>query len=114
LGLGLGLFLSPNNSAIMGAVSRERLGVASGLMALTRTLGQTTGLPIMSTLFIAIIHRQEGWMPGGNLSAIPPRLIVSGLTGTFHLGALLVFISLILSLVVWWLDRSNRLGEKSG
>jgi EmrB/QacA subfamily drug resistance transporter len=114
LGLGLGLFLSPNNSAIMGAVPREQLGVASGLMALSRTLGQTTGLPIMSTLFIAVIHGQENWMPGGDLSAIPPRLIVKGLTGTFHLGALLVLIAILLSLTAWWLDRSSPFGSKTG
>ena len=33
IGLGMGFFQSPNNSAIMGAVPSQRLGVASGLLA---------------------------------------------------------------------------------
>ena len=40
-------FQSPNNSAIMGAAPPERLGVASGLMALSRNFGSTIGMPMM-------------------------------------------------------------------
>ena len=40
-GIGLGIFQSPNNSAIMGAVPRNRLGIASGLLALSRTLSDS-------------------------------------------------------------------------
>jgi nitrate/nitrite transporter NarK len=44
VGLGMGLFQSPNNSAVLGTALVERLGVVSGLLAITRTLGQTVGL----------------------------------------------------------------------
>ncbi len=54
LGLGMGIFNSPNNSAIMGAVPRERLGTASGLLSLTRTLGQTTGVALVGAAWAAI------------------------------------------------------------
>ncbi|VVS92507.1 DHA2 family efflux MFS transporter permease subunit [Desulfoluna spongiiphila] len=43
LGAGMGLFMSPNNSAIMGSVARDRLGIASGLLTAARTLGQAMG-----------------------------------------------------------------------
>ena len=33
VGIGIGLFRSPNNSAVMGSVTREHLGVASGLLS---------------------------------------------------------------------------------
>lgn len=33
-GVGLGIFRSPNDSSVMGAVPRERLGIASGLLSL--------------------------------------------------------------------------------
>ncbi|MBU3948137.1 MAG: hypothetical protein KJ882_09065 [Proteobacteria bacterium] len=32
-GLGTGLFVSPNNSALMGAAPRNRQGIASGVLA---------------------------------------------------------------------------------
>ena len=54
VGLGMGIFNSPNNSAIMGAVPRERLGVASGLLSLTRTLGQTTGIALVGASWAAL------------------------------------------------------------
>ncbi|MBA4393628.1 MAG: MFS transporter [Desulfobacca sp.] len=109
LGLGLGFFLSPNNSAIMGAVPRERLGVASGFLALTRTLGQTTGIPIMSTLFITIIHRQGYWSSGENLSNVPRKVIVDGLTGSFRLATILTLVSIAFAIMAWWLDHRSGL-----
>ena len=51
VGLGMGMFQSPNNSAIMGAAPRERLGIASGMLAVTRTLGQTTGIAVLGALW---------------------------------------------------------------
>ncbi len=56
VGLGMGIFQSPNNSAIMGSVPRDRLGVASGLLSLTRTLGQTTGVALIGALWAALVH----------------------------------------------------------
>jgi len=51
IGVGMGIFQSPNNSAIMGSAPRARLGVASGLLAITRTLGQTTGIAVLGALW---------------------------------------------------------------
>lgn len=39
LGLGVGTFQATNNTAVMGSVPLERLGIASGLLALSRNLG---------------------------------------------------------------------------
>lgn len=59
IGLGMGTFQSPNNSAIMGSVPRERLGVASGLLSLTRTLGQTTGVALIGASWAALVHLRD-------------------------------------------------------
>src|SRR6266566_5132246 len=42
-GIGTGLFTSPNNSAVMGAASRARMGTAAGLLATSRSLGMALG-----------------------------------------------------------------------
>jgi EmrB/QacA subfamily drug resistance transporter len=57
VGLGVGLFTSPNNSAIMGAVPQAIQGLASGLVATARTLGLILGVAISGALFGSEIHR---------------------------------------------------------
>ena len=44
LGIGLGLFTPPNNSAVMGSAPANRLGVAGGILNMTRSLGTSVGV----------------------------------------------------------------------
>ncbi len=44
VGLGLGMFSSPNNSSVLGSVPRSRLGTASGTVAQMRITGQVLGI----------------------------------------------------------------------
>jgi len=60
VGLGIGIFQSPNNSAIMGAASRHELGIVSGLLSITRTLGQTSGIAVVGALWAARVSRYSG------------------------------------------------------
>ncbi len=58
IGIGAGIFQSPNNSEIMSSAPRESLGVASGLLSLTRTLGQTTGIAILGAIWTGFVFSQ--------------------------------------------------------
>lgn len=49
--LGQGLFQSPNNSAIMGAVPADRRGAAAGMLATGRTMGQAISVAIAGAVF---------------------------------------------------------------
>lgn len=51
VGLGSGMFQTPNNSAIMGAVPPNRRGIASGLLATMRNLGMVLGVAISGAVF---------------------------------------------------------------
>jgi EmrB/QacA subfamily drug resistance transporter len=51
LGFGMGLFLSPNNSAVMGAVPKQRLSVANGMNSLIRNLGMFIGTALAVGVF---------------------------------------------------------------
>jgi EmrB/QacA subfamily drug resistance transporter len=51
VGLGIGLFTSPNNSAIMGAVPPTHQGLGSGIVATARTMGNVLGIAISGSLF---------------------------------------------------------------
>ncbi len=61
LGIGFGLFSSPNTNAIMGAVERRQFSVASATLATMRMLGQMFSMG-MTALVIALFvgHRQIG------------------------------------------------------
>jgi len=49
-GIGMGLFQSPNNAAVMSALPRARLGSGGGLLATARNGGMATGIGIASAL----------------------------------------------------------------
>lgn len=44
LGIGIGLFNPANNSAIIGSLPREKIGLASSFLALARNLGMVVGI----------------------------------------------------------------------
>ena len=60
MGVGIGLFMSPNSTVIMAAAPRARLGVASSMIGLTRMLGQTTGIALLGAVFASNVARYAG------------------------------------------------------
>lgn len=105
LGLGAGVFQSPNNSAIMGAAPRERLGIASGLMSLSRTLGQTTGTAVIGALWATqVLHLAGVPLPDGATSA-PPAIQVSALHTTYLVITGMIAVALLLTV---WAFREER------
>ncbi len=55
LGIGFGIFSSPNTNAIMSAVEKRYYGVASGILATMRLLGQMFSMGIVMMVFAVII-----------------------------------------------------------
>lgn len=51
MGIGNGLFQSPSNNAILSNVPKSELGVASGILSLSRNMGNILGVAITITLF---------------------------------------------------------------
>ena len=93
IGIGFGVFQSPNNSAIMGAAPRSQLGVASGLLALSRTLGQTAGITLMGALFAGLAIAAGA----SDLSSAPAAAVVFAAQGTFHVAAALSAVAVLLA-----------------
>ncbi len=107
VGIGIGCFQSPNNSAIMGAVPRERLGVASGLLSLTRTLGQTVGIAVMGALWSAQITVRSS-ATSQDITAAPASIQVLALNDTLRIIVILMVVALLLSLWALWQERRQR------
>jgi MFS family permease len=57
IGVGMGLFSSPNSASVMGAAPRERLAVASATLNLMRFYGQSLSLALASSLAAVYIPR---------------------------------------------------------
>lgn len=51
LGVGFGLFSSPNNNAAIGSARKDRLSIASALLNLARTLGNMMSTAVVMMLF---------------------------------------------------------------
>ncbi|HEY9879861.1 MAG TPA: MFS transporter [Leptolyngbyaceae cyanobacterium] len=100
-GVGLGIFQSPNNSAILGSVPPERLGIASGLLSLTRTLGQTTGVPLLGAIFAALTLAHSTATNVTSVTSAPPEAMVAGFQGIFRLAALVLAIASVIVFTLW-------------
>jgi EmrB/QacA subfamily drug resistance transporter len=111
VGIGMGVFQSPNNSAVMGAAPRERLGIASGLLAITRSLGQTAGIAVLGALWAARVFAAVGQTLPGGATAAPPSAQVVALHETF-LGVTALML-LALGLNVWAWQRERRQAQQA-
>ncbi|MBN2145935.1 MAG: MFS transporter [Anaerolineales bacterium] len=60
VGLGTGTFISPNNSALMGAAPRNRQGIAAGILATARNLGMVLGVGLAGAIFTTILAHGQG------------------------------------------------------
>lgn len=107
IGLGVGIFQSPNNSAVMGSAPRERLGVVSGLLAVTRTLGQTTGIAVLGALWAGRVFFHEGESLSEGVTAATAAAQVAGLHDTFIAAAGLMVVAL--GLAIWGLLQSRQM-----
>jgi len=106
VGIGLGTFQSPNNSAVMGAVPRERLGVASGLLSITRIVGQTTGIAVLSALWAGRVAAHHGAPLPEGANTAPAAAQVAGLHDIFLVIVGLIAFGLVLS--VWALVQEKK------
>lgn len=58
MGIGFGLFSSPNSNAIMSSVEKRHLGVASGVVGTMRMIGQMLSMGIAMMLIALFIGKQ--------------------------------------------------------
>ncbi len=96
--IGMGLFQSPNNSIVMGAVRPERLGIASGLLSLTRILGQIVGIAVLGTVWNLRRAAYDG--PAD-------EALLAGMHDTLALVAGIVLVGLLLAIWAGVKERSR-------
>ncbi len=107
LGLGMGIFQSPNNSAVMGSVPRERLGVVSGVNVIGRTLGNTAGVAALGALWASRVLVYAGPDFAGDVTEAVAVAQTSALRDVSFVAMAMVGLALAMS--VWGLVRGPAL-----
>ena len=99
VGLGTGMFNAANNTSVLNAVSREYLGVASGLLSLMRSLGQSTGVPLAATIFglLALGHAESADTRA--LLSLPASSLVHGTRWVFVAAGLVALAAAVVTTV---------------
>lgn len=83
----------------MGAVPREHLGVVSGLLILSRTLGQTAGVAVLGTAWAGWVRFYNSGIIAGSVTEAPVHTRIEGFRNIAFLSAALIFFALIL--ILW-------------
>jgi EmrB/QacA subfamily drug resistance transporter len=101
MGIGFGLFSSPNSNAIMSSVEKRHLGVASGVVGTMRMVGQMMSMGIALMLISLYI---------GNQTINPSTYhgLISGMRTGFLIFSILSLCGIFASLA-----RNNNLGTRS-
>jgi hypothetical protein len=99
IGVGFGLFSSPNQSAIMSCVESRHYGIASSLIATSRNIGQVSSMALIT--LVMSLHL-------GTLSfaAAPKNTLVSAFRTQFIIFALICAAGIFIS--------AQRKGGNSG
>ncbi len=79
-GFGSGMFVAPNNSALMGAAPRNRQGIASGVLALARNVGMALGVGLTGAVFTTMLARGQNGDPATLVRAVNGGLLFAAFT----------------------------------
>ncbi len=101
MGVGFGLFSSPNSNAIMSSVEKRYLGVASGVVGTMRMVGQMLSMGIAMMLIALFIGKRPI-----DISTYPG--FISGMRTGFVIFSILSVLGIFASLA-----RNNGLAEKN-
>ncbi|MBB3131859.1 EmrB/QacA subfamily drug resistance transporter [Paenibacillus rhizosphaerae] len=96
LGIGSGLFQSPNNSLVMSQVPRTQLGSAGSVNSLVRNVGMVVGITVATTILFHVMslragRRVTGLVPGH------PDIFLSGMHAVFSTSACICLVAAVLT-----------------
>jgi len=106
IGLGMGTFQTPNNTAIMGAARRGASGVVGGLLTLTRFFGQVVGTAVLGSLWATRAVAQAGAPRDSDATGLSAAAQVAGLHDVIDV--IRILIGVALALVIADLARGRR------
>ena len=111
-GLGLGLLVSPIAETALGGVQSDQRGSASALLSVSRMIGMTTGLAVMTALGTVQFHDLVADVPAFSTDPVVQQQIIDSATGAamevftrfYMYAAVLAAVALI---PAWLMTRSR-------
>lgn len=101
LGLGVGLFSSPNISSVMGSVPPQRRGVASAVRATVFNTGSVVSIGLVAYIITTVIPYRvvSGIISGGYTTLTPADSMgfVTGIGRTFIVTAIITLVGMFAS-----------------
>jgi EmrB/QacA subfamily drug resistance transporter len=99
IGAGLGIFHPPNNSALVGSVPKEMLGVASAIGSTARQIGSSVSLAISGALYGSIVVRHLSLLESKGIDPAAAKKLASaaGFTDTLVVTLIIAVIGILTS-----------------
>ncbi len=104
-GLGTGIFVSPNNSSLMGSAPLDRQGIASGILATARNVGMVLGVGLAGAVLTTFLIGSAAHDSGALYHAVSIGFLIAA--GIALLGA---FVSLVRGSNSYYGTREPELG----
>jgi EmrB/QacA subfamily drug resistance transporter len=95
-GLGTGIFISPNISALMGAAPHERQGIAAGMLATARNAGIALGIGLAGAVLTTVLANGGAETPA---DAARLGLFAAAVARGLHLAAIAAALGCLVSLI---------------
>ncbi|WP_150275864.1 MFS transporter [Paenibacillus tepidiphilus] len=105
LGIGSGLFQSPNNSLILSKVPRTQLGSAGSVNSLVRNVGMVVGITVATTILFNVMSSEAGYRVN-DLVPGRPDIFLSGMHVVFMTSSAICLVSAVLT--GWRLVTARR------
>jgi len=107
LGVGMGIFQTPNNNLLMSSVPRHRLGVGSSVLSIVRSLGYSVGAALAAAIVSARLAAATGQTSlqflGTEAARVSDSAALTAFISGFHIAclaaALLCFVGAAISAV---------------
>ncbi len=92
LGLGVGIYMSPNNNSVLTSAPQDKIGLVGGFLALVRNVGMVSGIAVAISVFGVV----QGHAAALGLDRV--AAFSSGFRAALTSGAVLAFVAGCLSL----------------
>jgi EmrB/QacA subfamily drug resistance transporter len=99
LGVGQGMFMSPNSSAVLGSVPRIRVGTASGTLAQMRVNGQALGIALSAAIVATRLPVHLAELGGVPTAALRNEALVGAIHDAFAIAAVICCFGVVASLI---------------